>query len=103
MVMRVGVEQREVEVLSAPGALAVQQRRADRAHRMRARGDVAQRHHRKDWRPTLLAAHRRDPRVRRAHPVEARFLRQRARLPEGGNRAHHQPRIELAHHVVAES
>ena len=53
MVMRVGVEQREVEVLPAPGALAVQQCRTDRAHRMRACGDVTHGHHRKEGRPSF--------------------------------------------------
>lgn len=46
VVMEIGVEQREIEMLPFTGSLAVQERRADRTARMRTGADVTHRGHR---------------------------------------------------------
>src|SRR5262249_24965554 len=66
MIVEVGVEQGEIEILPESRALAIKQRRAHRAHRMNAGADVADRAHYDVRRAVLFAAHRNDSRVRRA-------------------------------------
>src|ERR1700737_3337052 len=90
-------------MLAAAGALAMEQRGAHRAHRMNARADVAHRDHREERRPVRLATHRRDARVGGAQPVESGFARKRSGLPKGGNRAHHDARIERLDDFIIET
>src|SRR4029077_10283669 len=90
-------------MLAAAGALAMEQRGAHCAHRMHARADVPHRDHREEGRPVRLAAHRSDTRVGGTQPVESGFTRKRPGLPKGGNRAHHDARIERLDGFVIET
>src|SRR5579885_219949 len=103
VVMEIGIEQGEVEVLPLAGPLAVKERRAYRAHRVSARADIADRAHDHVGRAVRLSAHRCNSGIGRAQVVEARLVGERAVLTEGGNRAHHGARVQFPDDVVPES
>src|SRR5271155_1765631 len=82
VVMEIGIQQREIEELSATRSGAPEQRRANRPHRMDAGADVTQSDHRRIWRAAFLAAHRNHAGVRRAESIEAWLVGERTGLSE---------------------
>ena len=94
--MEVAIEQRYIQVLAAAGLVAIEQRARDGGERVNAGRDVAQPEHRKRRRPVGIANHISHGRV--AHPdvIVAWAIGERAGLPESRDRAHDEPRINLA-------
>src|SRR5579883_3411654 len=103
MRVEVGVEQRDVEVLAAPGAFAMEQGETDRSRGAESGLDIAHRGAGKIRRTVALAGHVNHAGIGAADRIEAGLQRQRTALAEGRYRAHDRARIELAHRIVAET
>ena len=94
--MEVAIEKRYVQVLAAAGLVAVEQGAGDRGERVNAGRYVAQPEHRERRRPVGIADHISHARI--AHPdvIVAGAIGERSGLSESRDRAHDQPRIDLA-------
>src|ERR1700730_3162618 len=103
VVVEIGIEQRQIQILPASGSLAIEQGGADRAHRVCPGTHVPDSRHNHIWRALGLAAHRNNSRVRRAEVIKARLVGERPILPECRNRTHYDFRIQLLHRVVIEA
>src|SRR5581483_11951359 len=81
----------------------MEQRGEDRAHRVRARTDVADAKLRKDRRPVRETRQIEHAGVSRADVIVAGTVGERAVPPERRDRTHDDTRIEFAHYFVAET
>ncbi len=101
--MEVAIEERYIQMLAAAGLVAIEQGARDRGERVNAGRHVAQPEHRERRRPVGVANHVGHRRV--AHPdvIVARAIGERPGLPESRDRAHDEPRIDLADLFPAET
>ena len=81
----IGVEQRDIEVLTFATALAVQQRKTDRGRRMHPGRDIAHADHREGRRAVGVADHAHHPAIGLRDVIKARQGSQRSGLAERRN------------------
>src|SRR3989304_10305781 len=103
MTMVVGIEDRDIQVLAPARALTMQQGVSNRARGMNSGADIAERYHRERRRTGRLADHISNARICLRDRVQAGLVRQAPALAEGGNRAHHDTRVDRADNFVTET
>ncbi len=102
--VKVGVQQRYIQVLADAGAFAMIKRVTDRGHAMNARHHVTDRHPGQGRSGVGFAAqYVEHPRIGRTDIVIAGCVGQRSGLAEGGNRAHDDPGIDGFDGVVTQA
>ena len=74
VIVEVGIEERQIQVLPETGALAIQQRRANRRHRVRAGAHITESRHDRVGRAVRLPAHRNDSSIRSTQIIEAGLI-----------------------------
>src|ERR1700730_16130041 len=83
VVVEVGVEQRDIEILPFAGALAMEQGAGDRGQPVHTGGNVANREHRRVMRAALFAAQRSYARIGLTYEIVTRVVGEWALLTEG--------------------
>ncbi|ABA53072.1 hypothetical protein BURPS1710b_A1263 [Burkholderia pseudomallei 1710b] len=96
------LDDREIDDLAAPRALARLERRERRERGVQPRDRVGERKRRQQRRAARLARDGREPAHRLGERAEARPARIRAELPEARHAHQHEARVERRQHVVAE-
>ena len=103
VIVEIGVEQRDIEMLSSSRAFAMKQRARNRPHGMGSRADVAECDHRHVWRLPWLAAHRGEAGERLPASIVPGQMSQWSGLTETRNRTHHYTGIECAHRLITKT
>jgi len=101
--VEVGIEDRDIEILSFAGPLPMEKGGDDRRDRVGSRRDVAKAEHRDRGRSVRISDHVCHRSVRLGDEVVTGFGRKRTCLAERGDRAHDDPRIDPGDGVVGKA